>query len=196
MSKDKYHHGTLKQDMITKGLQLLNKQGFEGFSLRKVASMCGVSHTAPYKHFKDKDELIAAIVLEVSESFRDSLLESTEMYHDNPKLQIIEMGKSYVKFMVENPEYLKFLFLTEHKNPVFISNSKLTHSEGTPFDVFKKSAEYYLSSIDSDRELYYLNTMSMWSLVHGIALLIANKIIEYEGDYLELVERMLNEKIK
>ena len=58
MAKDKYHHGTLKEDLINKGLELLNKEGFEGFSLRKVASMCGVSHTAPYKHFKDKYELI------------------------------------------------------------------------------------------------------------------------------------------
>jgi len=196
MAKDKYHHGTLKEDLINKGLELLNKEGFEGFSLRKVASMCGVSHTAPYKHFKDKDELIEAIVLEVSEAFSNSLLQSTEKYPDNPRLQIIEMGKAYVRFMVENPEYLEFLFLNEHKHPIIITNNKLEHKEGTPFDIFKKSCWSYCESINLNKELYYLETISMWSSVHGIALLIANKVIEYKDDYLELVEKIIDEKIK
>lgn len=196
MTKDKYHHGTLKKDLIIKGLELLNKEGFASFSLRKVASMCGVSHTAPYKHFKDKEELIEAISFEVSDAFSNSLLESTEKYPNNPRLQIIEMGKTYVRFMVENPEYLKFLFLNEHKYPILITNNKLEHQDGTPFDVFKKSCCFYLESIDLNKESYYLEIISMWSSVHGIALLIANKVIEYNGDYLELVEKIIDEKIK
>lgn len=196
MTKDKYHHGTLKQDLISNGLLLLNKNGFEGFSLRKVASMCGVSHTAPYKHFKDKEELIQAISLEVSGAFKDSLLESTINYPDNPKTQIVKMGKAYVKFMVENPEYLKFLFLTEHKYPVRLDCNKLCHPSETPFDIFKKSAENYLTSINSDKDKYYLDILAMWSLVHGISLLIGHNAISYEGDYLDLVDKMLNEKLK
>lgn len=54
-----------KQELINNGLLLLNKEGIENFSLRKVARMCGVSHTAPYKHFEDKDALINEIVSEV-----------------------------------------------------------------------------------------------------------------------------------
>ncbi|MFL0198631.1 TetR/AcrR family transcriptional regulator [Clostridium sp. WILCCON 0269] len=196
MTKDTYHHGTLKKDMISKGLDLLNKEGLEGFSLRKVASMCGVSNNAPYKHFKNKEELINAIALEVSQAFATSLLESTQKYPDNPRLQIVEMGRSYVKFMIENPEYLKFLFLTEHKYPIFVKNNKLLHPEGTPFDIFKKSCEYYLESISDNKESYYLDSLYMWSLVHGIALLIVNKVIEYDGDYLELVDKIIDKKIK
>lgn len=196
MTKDKYHHGTLKQDMISKGLLLLNKEGFEGFSLRKVAAMCEVSHTAPYKHFKDKEELILAIALEVTDAFAAALLESTVKYPDNPKLQIIEMGKSYVKFMVENPEYLKFLFLTEHRYPADITEKEFCSHPDTPFEIFKKSAEYYMASINVDKELYFVETLAMWSLVHGASLLITHKAINYDGDYMELVDKMLNEKIK
>ena len=64
MDRESYHHGDLKQELIHNGLLLLNKEGIEGFSLRKVASMCEVSHTAPYKHFKDKDGLINEIIIE------------------------------------------------------------------------------------------------------------------------------------
>ncbi|MDP4090014.1 MAG: TetR/AcrR family transcriptional regulator, partial [Bacillota bacterium] len=165
MTKDKYHHGTLKQDMIHKGLELLNQQGFEAFSLRKVAAMCGVSHTAPYKHFKDKNELIQAIVLEVTEAFANSLREPTVKYPDNPRLQIIEMGKAYVRFMVENPEYMQFLFLADNPDPVRICSSYLPDSKDASFEIFRKSAEYYLDSIHQARELYYVDTLVMWSLV-------------------------------
>jgi len=196
LTKEKYHHGTLKEDMIDKGLLLLNKEGFEGFSLRKVAIMCGVSHTAPYKHFKDKDTLINEIALKVIESFKSSLMTATINCSDDPRAQIIEMGKCYVKFMVENPEYLKFLFLTEHTSPIVVEDNKFLCHINSPFNVFKESAEFYLSSMNLDKDMYTLNILTMWSLVHGIAVLIANKALDYKGDYLELVHKMIDENLK
>jgi AcrR family transcriptional regulator len=195
MAKDTYHHGTLKEEMINKGLELLNKKGFEEFSLRKVASMCGVSHTAPYKHFKDKEELLKAISLEVSQAFKEALLQAVEHYPKEPKAQLIDMGKCYVKFMVENPEYLKFLFLTEHKDQTILKKDEIGHEEKTSFDVFKESAKFYLTSINIDEELHNLRTIAMWSIVHGISLLFANKVISCEEDYLEFVQKMLEDSI-
>ena len=56
--EDKYHHGDLKECLIKAGLKLLVEEGVDNFSLRKTAAMCNVSHAAPYKHFKNKEELI------------------------------------------------------------------------------------------------------------------------------------------
>lgn len=105
------------------------------------------------------------------------------------------MGKAYVRFMIENPEYLKFLFFTEHKSPVEVDYNKICHPSETPFDIFKKSAENYLSSINIHKDKHYIDILAMWSLVHGISLLIAHKAISFEGNYLELVDKMLNEKL-
>lgn len=191
MSRETYHHGDLKQELIENGLLLLNKEGFESFSLRKVASMCGVSHTAPYKHFKDKEELVNAINGEVSRKFYLALLEVTSLYSDDLKLEIVEMGKAYVRFMVENPEYLKFMFLADNLSPIKIENNKFYEREDGAFSVFKNSAEKFFQSINLDKSLYMEKTLSMWSLVHGMALLISKKSIEYKGDYLELLERII-----
>lgn len=191
MSKEKYHHGDLKQEIIHKGLLLLNEEGFEGFSLRKVAGMCEVSHTAPYKHFKDKDELISAIIEEVWKEFYFALKESTLLHPDDAKIQIIEMGKAYVRFMVENPEYLKFMFLSNKVSPIKIEKDRFYGCEDNAFGVFKNSAENYLKAMNFDEAVYMEKTLTMWSLVHGIALLIAKNSIEYNGDYLELVEKMI-----
>jgi AcrR family transcriptional regulator len=54
LTEKNYHHEGLKNELIEKGLKILNKEGYEGFSLRKAARVCGVSQTAPYRHFKDK----------------------------------------------------------------------------------------------------------------------------------------------
>ena len=196
MSRETYHHGELKQEIIDNGLLLLNKEGFDGFSLRKVASMCGVSHTAPYKHFKDKEELINSIIGEVSRKFYLALLEVTSLYPNDPKLQIVEMGKAYVRFMVENPEYLKFMFLSDNAHPIEIRDDKFYGYENGAFGVFKNSVEQFFQAINFDKSLYMEKTLSMWSMVHGIALLISKKNIEYEGNYLELLERMIRTSLE
>lgn len=191
MNRDGYHHGDLKKELIDNGLLLLNREGIEKFSLRKVASMCGVSHTAPYKHFKDKEELIDAIVQEVWKNFYLALSEVNIKYPIEAKLKIVEMGKTYVRFMVENPQYLKFMFLADNEHPIKIKNNKFYHYEGSAFEVFKKCSEEFFKEINLDENLYIDRTLVMWSMVHGIALLISKKSIEYEGNYLELVERMI-----
>lgn len=195
MDRKTYHHGDLKKELIHNGLLLLNKEGIEGFSLRKVASMCGVSHNAPYKHFKDKDALINEIIKEVWKEFYIALLEVTEIYTNDPKLQIVEMGKAYVKFMVENPEYLKFMFLSDNAYPVKVVDNKFSDDKVSAFGVFKDSAERFFKEIKLDENLYMQKTLTLWSMVHGIAILIIKKSIEYKGDYLVLVESMIRNSI-
>lgn len=191
LDRQTYHHKDLKQQLIKNGLILLNNEGFQGFSLRKVATMCGVSNNAPYKHFKDKDELINEILNEVWTKFHMTLQESTELHTEDPKLQIVGMGKAYIKFMVENPEYLKLTFLSDYASSIIIENGDFSKCEDSTFSVFKDCAQRYFKSIDLEQELYMVKTMAMWSMVHGIAILIAKKAINYKGDYLELAERMI-----
>ena len=73
---DSYHHGNLRQALIDAGIKIINENGEENLSLRKVAAACGVSHAAPYAHFKDKDELIEAIKDNVTEKFMEKLVEA------------------------------------------------------------------------------------------------------------------------
>ncbi len=190
MTKANYHHGTLKEALIAKGLQLLNKEGVDGFSLRKVAVLCGVSHAAPYKHFQGKEELIAAIVEEVTASFRAALLQSLGQTGDQPLAQIREMGRQYVQFMVENPEYLKFLFLNHHFNPIRIDPSGFIIHENSTFTIFKDCATKYLQSLGGLAPV--IDIMLLWSTVHGLAVLFANHSLETTTDYHEVVSQTID----
>ena len=97
--KDNYHHGNLREALIEAGLKLINEEGENNLSLRKVASLCDVSHAAPYAHFKDKEELIEAIKASVTNKFMYELNEAINKAKTAEEA-ILNMGKSYVTFFI------------------------------------------------------------------------------------------------
>lgn len=191
MQNNPYHHGDLKQNLITQGLALMNRDGIEGFSIRKVADLCGVSHAAPYRHFKNKDELIHEIGQSVWTSFSSALSKAVEEHPDDPTAQIVEMGVRYVRFLVEHPEYRFFIFSSDQAVPIDVGPSSID-SRVAAFNVFRRSAVNYLTAASIEESLHAEKTILMWSTVHGMALLIANKNLVYDGDYLAWVESMLH----
>ena len=200
LEKNNYHHGNLKSELIQKGLKILDKEGYDSFSLRKVAKACLVTPTAPYRHFKNKDELIAAIALEASRKFDDVLQKAVEKFPDDPRKQLREMGCNYVEFFVKNPEYLRLIFLSDIAQKmkfeeIVLANCTSDHDRtGKPFETFYKTVERYKNQYHSKkstamtlRELI----LYCWGLVHGIAILISRKDFQYEGDPMEIVRKIM-----
>ena len=195
MKSDTYHHGDLRESLIKMGLKLFNEGGEENFTIRKVAGLCNVSHTAPYRHFKSKEELINAISEYVFSKFQDSLNEIVGLYKDDPSKKIIELGKKYVWFMVENPDYLKFAFLTKNQPVTVMEENKIINAGNGSFDIFQNCAFDFFKSINIKEEDYVQDIIAIWSMVHGLATMLAYKTISYEGDYLELVEKILRKNL-
>lgn len=195
MQTDKYHHGDLRESLIKMGLKLFNEGGEENFTIRKVAALCNVSHTAPYRHFKSKEELINAISEYVFTKFQDSLNEIVETYKNDPSERIVELGKKYVWFMVENPDYLKFAFLTKSKSVTVMEEDKLKEVGKGTFNIFENCALDFFKSINAKEEDYAQDIIAMWSMVHGLATMLAYKTFSYEGDYLDLVEKILRKNL-
>src|SRR5271170_6310825 len=75
-AKRPYHHANLKQSLLDAAVDLLAEVGSQGFTLREVARRAGVSHNAPYRHFKDKDDLVAAVAAEGFDRLTASLNET------------------------------------------------------------------------------------------------------------------------
>jgi AcrR family transcriptional regulator len=195
VSEDKYHHGDLKQKLIINGIKLLNDEGSENFSMRKLASLCNVSHAAPYKHFKSKDEIITAILQYVLKELENSLRIIEKKYKDNLQMLTLELGRQYVLFMVKNPDYLKILFLSDFETKIMINNGEI-NSEYEAFNILKNNAikAFKMSGIKEDE--YARNIVAMWAMVHGIAIMIANKTVVYDGDISIFVEEILKDNMK
>ncbi|MBE6063169.1 MAG: TetR/AcrR family transcriptional regulator [Clostridium butyricum] len=195
-TQSKYHHGDLKESLIRAGLKLLVEAGPEKFSLRKVAALCNVSHAAPYKHFKSKDELINAISTFVYKKFEQSL---NEIKCDDPYEKMISMGKQYVSFMVENYDYLRYLFFNNYGSitkSIIVEKDEIEKNDYKTFNLFRKAAEECMRYKKVNEKMYSQDVIAMWAMVHGLAIMIANNNFNYEGSYMELVESILRNNIK
>ena len=89
-----YHHKDLRNALIETGIQLVSTEGVNAFSLRKVAAACGVSHAAPYSHFQNKEELLEAMQLFITNRFSKQL-ESTVQKNNNVVEILKDMGIAY-----------------------------------------------------------------------------------------------------
>jgi AcrR family transcriptional regulator len=192
MESKQYHHGDLKAELIQKGLEILDREGIKEFSLRKVAKACGVSQTAPYRHFISKDELITEIVFQAMRAFNDSLASAAEKHPDSPADQIREMGVAYVRFFADNPQYLRLLFLSSFPiTSAEACNDKAHFKEGHPFATFFKAIQRYKeTSPDDPRDIGEL-LVFCWGLVHGIAVLAAGHDLPLQYDVCALAEKVI-----
>ena len=166
---DNYHHGNLRQALIDAGIRIINETGEDNLSLRKVAAACDVSHAAPYAHFKNKDELLEAMKKNVTDRITDELRAAVNMGR-NTEESIILMGKAYISFFSQNPDYYSFLFgklnICAH-----LQMDKEYEDDYPPFLLLKDLFLKYLKEAgirqtDEEQEIGLIKT---WALVHGMA---------------------------
>lgn len=101
-----YHHGNLRHELIEQAIAIVNDEGEQTLSIRKVAGACGVSYTAPYAHFKSKEQLLLSCREYVSKQFADFLSNSIAGKDiTNPETPNI-LGNTYIEFFLAAPRLL------------------------------------------------------------------------------------------
>ena len=177
MAENHYHHGDLKNELVRAGIDILVREGLDGLSLRKVARRAGVSHSAPYAHFEDKQALIAAIS---SEGFRwlcDELESAYQSVTADPQRQLVECGLAYIHFAQRRRDVFKLMFSgileQEKKYPEFVESSKATFNF-----LVKIVRECQKAGILRPAPTELL-AVAVWGQVHGIVSLALEKQISH-----------------
>ena len=191
MPEGTYHHGDLKSQLIYEGLKLLNDEGYDGFSLRKVARLCGVSQTAPYRHFQNKDELIAAITDQALDAFGQRLQSAVDMHPGDPNAQLTEMGVAYIRFFAENPEYLRLLFLSDVQLKRRFAKDEQTSRHTRSFRVLHDTTARFIQASPECPYTHDELIIFSWGLVHGISTLIAAGELPGNEEMLQTVEKVI-----
>lgn len=192
--EDKYHHGNLKQALIDAGIRIINKEGEQGLSLRKVAAACGVSHSAPYAHYKDKDELLSAIKASVTEQFTEYLNKAVDgMKEESTEKAIVAMGRSYVKFFIDNPDYYQFLFYNQ-KITVHLMTGEIHEEDYPPYLLLKALFLRYLDEkglklSDEEKEI---ELIKIWSTVQGIASIACMENVTTSKPWGTYLDKLIN----
>ncbi|MEP7133420.1 MAG: TetR/AcrR family transcriptional regulator [Chloroflexota bacterium] len=182
MPAKKYHHGDLKNALINAGIEILSKEGVGGLSLRKVAKKAGVSHSAPYAHFPDKQSLIAAISTEGFNQLYAELDAAISPHIKNPKRQLVEGTRAYVQFAMTHTDTFKIMFSgileKEKEYPAFVEISCKTFKRVLDVVVACQTAKILKSGSPE------ILAVSVWGQVHGIVSLalegqISHTVLEH-----------------
>jgi AcrR family transcriptional regulator len=172
-----YHHGNLREELLQSAIRLIAEVGPTAFTLREVARQAGVSHNAPYRHFDDKDALLAAVATQGYGELTDAMLEAADE-QSNALDRLKHAGLAYVSFALRRPEHFTVMFDAPF--------SKRTYPEAA--DAAEHAFSVLVGLVKGCQEKRQLTpgdpldlALLAWSLVHGIAKLAITGRLPYRS---------------
>ena len=172
--KRAYHHGDLAGALLRAAGNILEKEGVEALSLREVARRAGVSHSAPYRHFREREALLAALAVEGFEALGAAQRKAAETGG------LRAMGEAYVQFALTHPQRFRLMF----GGQVAIARHERLRGVATKtFAGLSGALAARVPEAQGARD----SSIAAWALVHGLAQLllgdrIAAQIKQGRGD--------------
>jgi len=164
-----YHHGNLREALLRAALELIAEKGPAGFTFAEAARWAGVSPAAPYRHFRDRDELLASVALRGFAQFEAALSRAWAEGRPDAFAALDRLGRAYLEFARAEPAYYSAMF--EAGIPLTISQ-ELRDAGERAFSVLRSAAEKICAQMTGQRRPPALMVaLHIWSMSHGIASL-------------------------
>ncbi|MZR62484.1 TetR/AcrR family transcriptional regulator [Alcanivorax sp. DP30] len=166
MARTAYHHGDLQQQAHAQAMAILREHGDSAISLRALAKQIGVSAPALYRHFTDRESLLAELAINGFEGLRQRLQEVDQR---DPRQALIGIGLAYVSFAQDEPNLYRLMF-GGRVLPLGV-HPRLDEAGKSAFQILEDTIAAgrlcgYLKSLPLN-----LMTATAWSLVHGLSQL-------------------------
>lgn len=175
-----YHHGNLRAALIDAGLAALAQQDTADLSLRAIARDVGVSANAAYRHFADKDTLLAAVAAEGFRRFAQHQTKAAQG-HATVLASRAAAGRAYIQFAQDNPALFRLMF---GRSLNATATAELQESATTAFQgLIDASARE--SDTPHDSEQVLMLAIARWSLVHGLSHLVLDGQLAHFGDNID-----------
>ncbi|HLG84685.1 MAG TPA: TetR/AcrR family transcriptional regulator [Bradyrhizobium sp.] len=167
-----YHHGNLKEALLQAALDLIGQKGAAGFTFADAARMAGVSPAAPYRHFRDRDELLSSIAQRGFEQFEAALGSAWDDGRPDTMTAFERLGKAYLSFAREAPAYYSAMFESGIAGD---ATPALQAASERAFGIIRAAAERLaaLAPQGAPRPPALMMALHIWSMSHGIASLFA-----------------------
>lgn len=165
-----YHHGNLKEALLQAALGLIAEKGPAGFTFADAARSAGVSPAAPYRHFRDRDELLASIAERGFSQFEAALSQAWDDGRPDTVTAFERLGKAYLAFARSEPAFYSAMF--ESGVPVE-QNPALAVASERAFAVIRAAAERLAAMTPPGvpRPPALMMALHIWSMSHGVASL-------------------------
>jgi AcrR family transcriptional regulator len=164
-----YHHGNLKEALIRAALELIAEKGPAGFTFAEAARWAGVSPAAPYRHYRDRDELLSDVARRGFDQFEAALRRAWDEGRPKPSEAFDRLGKAYLHFARTEPAYYSAMF--ESGIPMD-ANPELREAGERAFNVLREATEVMVAGMPAkNRPPVLMMALHIWALSHGIASL-------------------------
>lgn len=171
--RDRYHHGDLRESLIAATHALLIEKGAEHFTLADACRRAGVTTAAPYKHFRDKQEILEIICERGFEKLRGTMRAAVESRGPGTLEALEEMGRSYVRFARDEPNMFRLMF----GQNADLKQAKAVDDAGTGcFGYLIEQVTLYTQKEGHNADPGS-QAVRLWTFVHGAACLLI------DGDY-------------
>ncbi len=171
--RDSYHHGNLRQALIAAALQMIAERGPAGFSFAEVARAAGVSAAAPYRHFRDRNALVAEIARQGFEQFTIELESAWNQGRPDPVTAIENTGKAYLGFARREPAFYAAMFETGFP---LEEDAMLLQASDRAFAVLRRAADQVCGLQSKGvRPPALMVALHLWAMSHGIASLFVGR---------------------
>jgi AcrR family transcriptional regulator len=166
-----YHHGNLREALVEAALNLIGEKGPAGFTFAEAARAAGVSPAAPYRHFRDRDALMADVAQRGFEKLADDLAAAWNDGKPDPMTAFKRTGRAYLDFARTEPAYYTAMF--ETGLPPDLSPD-LARAGDRAFGVLREASEALIATLpEGRRPPALMMSLHVWAMSHGIASLFA-----------------------
>lgn len=177
----------MKMQLILAGISEIEENGIQNFSMRRIATRCGVSCAAPYKHFADKHEYLMEIISYINEEWQGILHQIIITNEGGLKELIIEICVAYIRFLLDNPHFRSVIMLKEVDMAEDFKKAKTAIS-----DTSNEIIGRYCKSVNMSYKTRMRKQYVVRSLIYGAAILMDNGEIEYNEDFMEQVRMVIS----
>ncbi|NLH02253.1 MAG: TetR/AcrR family transcriptional regulator [Clostridiales bacterium] len=174
---------SVRQQLIIAGIEEINNYGIQGFSVRRIANKCGVSCAAPYKHFKDRNSFVAAIIEYINNQWAERQRKILADIPSNTRKQLVAVSIEYVRFLLENPHFRSIIMLKDEEFDNTYKNMRSQLSGMSLKLINQYCKETNIPENIAKRKIYIIR-----SLIYGAALMFDNGELEYTEENMRIVE--------
>ena len=174
LAKDKYHHGDLREALIDASFTLISRDGAENFLLADACRLAGVSTAAPYKHFRDRDEVLEIVVERGFDVMSERLMTAVAQAGEGTREGIMAMGRAYIAFALEEQPLFRLMF---GQHPVIKQAESVVDTGRQCFGNVIEQVNLFFSENNLEGDATEV-AVRLWTFVHGAASLLIDE--EYE----------------
>ncbi len=166
-----YHHGNLRQALIDAALSLIGEKGPAGFTFAEAARAAGVSAAAPYRHYRDRDALIADVARQGFEAFGQALSAAWDAGRPDARTAFTRLGRAYLAFARREPAFYAAMF---EAGVAVDDHPEVRVAADAAFDVLYRACAALVETMPgSRRPPVMMMALHVWAMSHGVASLFA-----------------------